>query len=104
MRDSIHHKEHLVLVMESPELDKPVLVRMHSECITGDVRFPSLRLRSAAQKINADHPGSRAGVIVYLRQEGRGIGLANKVKAYELQHLGLDTIEANVNGIPRRLA
>lgn len=95
-RDIYTNKEHLAIVKGSWGKDDDVLVRIHSECLTGDV-LGSLRcdcgdqIESALQIIN-DH-GS--GVVLYMREEGRGIGLFNKLKAYSLQECGLDTVQAN---------
>ncbi|MBK8845241.1 MAG: bifunctional 3,4-dihydroxy-2-butanone-4-phosphate synthase/GTP cyclohydrolase II [Bacteroidetes bacterium] len=90
-------QEHLALVKGEWKKDEPVLVRVHSSCITGDV-FGSCRcdcgpqLHKAMEMIDA----AGKGVIVYMNQEGRGIGLLNKLKAYKLQELGRDTVEANL--------
>ncbi len=90
-------QEHLALIKGEWTIEEPVLVRVHSSCMTGDI-FGSCRcdcgeqLQKAMEKIEAEGKG----VIVYMNQEGRGIGLLNKLKAYKLQEQGFDTVEANI--------
>ena len=91
------YKPHIAMISENTDLTKPVIVRIHSECMTGDV-FGSVRCDCGEQLDKAlQETAAKGGIVLYLRQEGRGIGILNKMKAYNLQDKGINTVDANIH-------